>query len=290
MSLERVIEPRLRDIDGLPVRRVLPSPLLRMIGPFIFFDHFGPSPLAPGHGMQVRPHPHINLATVTYLFEGEITHRDSLGSEVAIEPGAINWMTAGRGIAHSERTRHELEQRGVTLHGLQLWVALPAAHEEVEPDFHHHDAATLPELQLPGVKLRVLAGAAYGLTSPVHIWSPLFYVDATLEAGATLNLPADSEHEQRAAYLVDGVVEHEGQRHDAGRMLVFAPGAATLRAEGPARLVVLGGAPLDGPRHIWWNFVSSSRERLDQAKLDWKEGRFAKVFHDERERIPLPED
>jgi redox-sensitive bicupin YhaK (pirin superfamily) len=290
MSLEHVIEPRMRDIDGLPVRRVLPYALLRMVGPFIFFDHFGPAKLAPGHGMQVRPHPHINLATVTYLFEGEIIHRDSLGSEVAIQPGAINWMTAGRGIAHSERTRHELEQAGVELHGLQLWVALPTAHEEVEPDFHHHDAAALPETQLPGVRLKLLAGSAYGLTSPVHTWSPLFYADATLAAGATLALPGDDEHAERAAYLVDGAVTHDGQRHEAGRMLVFGAGPAELRAEEPARLVVLGGAPLDGPRHIWWNFVSSSRERLEQAKADWKEGRFPKVVHDERERIPLPED
>ncbi len=295
MSVERVIEPRMRDIDGLPVRRVLPSPAHRMVGPFIFFDHFGPTKLSPGHGMQVRPHPHISLATVTYLFDGEIVHRDSLGSEVSILPGAINWMTAGRGISHSERTRHIMEDANVLLHGLQLWVALPTAHEEVAPDFHHHDAAALPEIRATDLTLRVLAGTAYGATSPVHTWSPLFYVDASLDADATLTLPSDSEYAERAAYLVEGVIEHDGERYEAGRMLVFGPGAVELRAIEPlpARLVVLGGAPLDGPRHIWWNFVSSSEARIEQAKRDWRDARqahFGTVIHDEREHIPLPED
>ena len=296
MGVERVIEPRMRDIDGLPVRRVLPSPLHRMVGPFVFFDHFGPTMVSAGHGMQVRPHPHIGLATVSYLFAGEIMHRDSLGSEIAILPGAVNWMTAGRGISHSERTRHDGQEANPFLHGLQLWVALPAEHEEVAPEFHHHDAATLPEIKLPteGLHLRVLAGTAYGVTSPVRVWSPLFYVDVKLHQLATFQLPSDSEYAERAAYIVDGMIEHDGERYEAGRMLVFGPGEIALHSIGPAgtRLVVLGGAPI-GPRHIWWNFVSSSQARIEQAKRDWRDERqahFGTVIHDEREHIPLPED
>jgi redox-sensitive bicupin YhaK (pirin superfamily) len=238
--------------------------------------------------MDVRSHPHIGLATVTYLFEGEILHRDSLGSHQPIRPGDINWMTAGRGIVHSERTPREHRQNGSRLHGLQLWIALPLAYEETVPSFHHHAAASLPERDHGGVQLRVLAGTAYEMTSPVEILSPLFYVDALMSAGSELALP--SGHEERAIYVVDGSLRCGAERADVGRMLVFAKEAqVVLRAERATRIVLLGGAPLDGERYIDWNFVSSSRERLEQAKRDWKEGRFPKVPGDDVEFIPLPE-
>ena len=286
--VETVIDGRPRDLGGFGVRRVLPSAERRMVGPFTFFDHMGPAEFGPGEGLDVRPHPHIGLATVTYLFEGEILHRDSLGSVQPIHPGDINWMTAGRGIAHSERTSPELRQRGSRLHGLQLWVALPRAFEEVEPSFHHHPAASLPERERDGVRLRVLAGSAYGMTSPVEILSPLFYADALLSEGSELELPGG--HEERAIYVVDGAVRHGAERAEVGRMVAFAPEAkVVLRAERATRIALLGGAPLDGERYIDWNFVSSSRDRLQQARRDWKEGRFPKVPGDEVEFIPLPE-
>src|SRR5262249_35626292 len=286
-AIEMVIEPRARRIDLFSVSRLLPAAARRLVGPFIFFDHIGPAELAPGQGMDVRPHPHINLATVTYVFAGEITHRDSLGSRQIISPGAINWMTAGRGIVHSERTPPELRKAGSRLHAIQLWVALPKEHEETEPEFHHHPAQSLPQLQKAGVQLRVLAGSAYGATSPVRTFSPLFYVEASMPAGSVLAIP--SEHRERAAYLIEGSVACGAERVEARRMVVFAPGARpVLRAQVPSRLVLLGGAPMDGPRHIWWNFVSSSKERIELAKREWKEGRFPKVPGDEREFIPLP--
>jgi len=286
--IELTIEARARKIDGFSVGRVLPSPARRLIGPFIFFDHIGPAELGPGHGMDVRPHPHINLATVTYVFEGQILHRDSLGSHQIIQPGAINWMTAGRGIVHSERTPPELRRTGSRLSGIQLWVALPKEHEETEPDFHHHPPDTLPELEEDGVGIRVLAGSAYGATSPVRTFSPLFYVEASLPAGGRLSLPP--EHEERASYILEGIVCCGAERAEARQMLVFSPGATpVLRAELASRVVLLGGARIDGPRHIWWNFVSSSKERIEQAKRDWREGRFPKVRGDEKEFIPLPE-
>lgn len=248
----------------------------------------GPVQFEPGAGMDVRPHPHIGLATVTYLFEGEIVHRDSLGSHLPIRAGEINWMTAGRGIAHSERTSPQLRRTGSRLHGLQLWVALPSASEEVEPEFRHHPANTIPELEQAGTRIRVLAGSAYGRTSPVHTFSPLFYVDVALQAGHELPLP--SEHEERAAYVIEGVIQCETERAEPGRMLVFAPGVdATLRATSDARLVLIGGAPIDGERHIFWNFVSSSKERIERAKRDWRDGRYPKVPGDETEFIPVPE-
>jgi len=288
-AVELTIEARARKIDGFSVGRVLPSAARRLIGPFIFFDHIGPAELEPGHGMDVRPHPHINLATVTYLFEGQVLHRDSLGSHQLIQPGAINWMTAGRGIAHSERTPPEVRRTGSGLYGIQLWVALPKAHEETEPAFHHHPPETLPQLEEDGVRLRVLAGSAYGATSPVRTFSPLFYVEASLPAGGLLPLPP--EHEERAVYVLEGIVCCGAARAEARQMLVFSKGAApVLRAELPSRVMLLGGAPMDGPRHVWWNFVSSSQERIEQAKRDWKEGRFPKVAGDEKEFIPLPED
>jgi len=285
-AIATVIDGRARDLGGFAVRRLLPAAGHRMVGPFIFFDHMGPAVFAPGQGIDVRPHPHIGLATVTYLFEGEIVHRDSLGSEQPIRPGDINWMVAGRGIVHSERTGPELRRAGSRLHGLQLWVALPDEHEEIAPGFVHHPARTLPELERDGVHLRILAGSAYGATSPVAVASPLCYVDAALPAGAELPLP--DEHEERAAYVVDGTVCCGNDRAGPGRMLVFKPGTATLRATTDARLVLVGGAPI-GPRHIYWNFVSSSRERLEEAKQAWREDRFPKVPGDAIERIPLPD-
>jgi redox-sensitive bicupin YhaK (pirin superfamily) len=283
-----LIDARPRDLGGFQVGRVLPSAARRLVGPFIFFDHMGPASLAPGQGLDVRPHPHIGLATVTYLFEGEIIHRDSLGSHQAIRPGDINWMTAGRGIVHSERTGSELRRIGSKTNGLQLWVALPLAHEEAEPEFHHHPADALPVLDRGEARIRVLAGTAYGEKSPVHTFSPLFYVDAAVPAGGELLVPAD--YPERAAYVVEGSVACGAERAEPGRMLVFTPGAEVqLRALSPARIALIGGSPLDGERFIDWNFVSSSRERIDQAKRDWKGGRFPKVPGDEVEFIPLPD-
>ena len=288
-AVETVIDARPRDLGGFVVGRVLPSTARRLVGPFIFFDHMGPAALAPGQAVDVRPHPHINLATVTYLFEGEIMHRDSLGSEQPIRPGAINWMTAGRGIVHSERTPPELRKSGSPLHGIQLWVALPKAHEETEPDFRHYPSADIPTLDRAGVALRVLAGSAYQRQSPVATLSPLFYVDAVMPEGTEVELPGD--HAERAAYVVEGAVHCDAVRAATGRMLVFKTGSKpVLRSETRARVVLLGGAPLDGPRHIWWNFVSSSRERIEEAKRAWREGRFPKVPGDEKEFIPLPEE
>jgi redox-sensitive bicupin YhaK (pirin superfamily) len=286
-EISSIIDAQPRNIDGFSVRRVLPSMVRRLVGPFIFFDHMGPAELAPGKGLDVRPHPHIGLATVTYLFEGEIVHRDSLGSHQPIRPGEINWMTAGRGIAHSERTSPELRLAGSKMNGLQLWVALPLAHEETDPAFHHHAANTLPVLERAGARIVVLAGSAYGERSPVHTLSPLFYVDVAMPAGCELELP--SEHEERAAYVIEGAIGCGAESAGPGRMLVFTPGAdARLRAHTDTRLVLVGGAPIDGERHIWWNFVSSSRERIERGKRDWKEGRFPKVPGDEVEFIPLP--
>jgi redox-sensitive bicupin YhaK (pirin superfamily) len=287
-ALETIIEPRSRDLGGLIVRRVLPSAARRMVGPFTFFDHMGPTVFGPGEGMDVRPHPHVCLATVTYLFEGEIDHRDSLGSYQTIRPGDINWMRAGQGIVHSERSPQGAREKESRLHGLQLWVALPSADEEVAPSFDHHPRATLPELTKGGLELRVLAGTAYGLTSPVEILSPLFYVDATLSPGGVLELP--TEHSERAAYVVEGTLRCDNETFEPGRMLVFAKGAnVVLGTEEPCRVVLLGGEPLDGPRYIDWNFVASTKERIERAKRDWKEGRFPKVPGDEVEFIPLPD-
>lgn len=286
--VETVIDARPRDLGGFAVRRVLPSRARRMVGPFIFFDQMGAAVFAPGSGIDVRPHPHIGLATVTYLFEGEILHRDSLGSQQPIRPGDINWMTAGRGIVHSERTPHDHRQQGSRLHGLQLWVALPLEHEEAEPSFRHYPASALPAREEGGVRLGVLAGSAYGMTSPVETLSPLFYVDAVMSAGSELALPGG--HEERAVYVVDGALHCGAERAEVGRMLVFRKEAkVVLRAERATRIVLLGGAPLDGDRYIDWNFVSSSKERLERAKRDWREGRFPEVPGDEGELIPLPE-
>jgi redox-sensitive bicupin YhaK (pirin superfamily) len=286
-DIDTIIVPRTRDIGGFEVGRVLPSARRRMVGPFVFFDHFGPAVLAPGRGMDVRPHPHIGLATVSYLFEGEILHRDSIGSVQPIRPGAVNWMTAGRGIVHSERTPPELRQAGSRLYGIQSWVALPQGHEEVAPSFLHVDAAALPVIEGDGKIVRVIAGTLYGARSPVPTLWPTFYADVTLAPAACLELP--TEHAERAAFLLEGVVSIGDETFEPGQLLVFAPSATpTIGAATPARLMLLGGAPMDGPRHIWWNFVASSPDRIEQAKADWKDGRFATV-PGESERIPLPE-
>jgi redox-sensitive bicupin YhaK (pirin superfamily) len=283
----RVVEGRPRDLGGFSVRRVLPAGGLQTVGPFIFFDHIGPAVFAPESGVDVRPHPHIGLATVTYLYAGEFMHRDSLGTAQLIRPGDVNWMVAGRGIAHSERTPPEVRLAGgASIHGIQTWIALPGPHEEAEPAFEHHPAKTLPEMRLPGALLRLIAGTAFGQQAPASVFSPMFYLDATLEAGATVGLPA--QYEERAVYVTEGEIEVEGSRYGPGQMAVFAAGAtAAVRATTPSRAMLLGGAPLDGPRYIWWNFVSSSRERIEQAKRDWQRGGFAPVPGDD-ERIPLP--
>jgi len=287
-AIDLVIAARPRDIGGFAVRRTLPAMQRRLVGPFVFWDHMGPMSLEPGHGMDVRPHPHIGLATVTYLFEGEIVHKDTLGSDLAIRPGAVNWMTAGRGIAHSERTGPEVRKRGSRVHGIQSWVALPVDREEMEPRFDHHPADTIPETSRDGVRLRVLAGAAYGLDAPARIASPTFYVEATMPAGARLVMPED--HEERAVYVVEGEVACDGDAIDEGAMGVFQPRVeAALQAQRPSRVMLLGGAPIGGSRHIWWNFVSSSKERIEQAKRDWTEGRFGKIPGDDVEFVPLPE-
>lgn len=287
-AVDLIITPRSRDLgERFMVRRILPYAKRRHVGPFVFFDHMGPAEFAPGQGLDVRPHPHIGLATVTYLFEGEIMHRDSLGVVQPIQPGDVNWMVAGRGIVHSERTRDELRRSGAPLHGIQSWLALPQAHEETAPDFRHHPAASLPEIELPGARMRLIAGAAFGAASPVQIFAPMFYLDAVLDDEAVLPLPED--YEERAIYVAIGMVVLDGEQYEAGSMLVLKPGSGPrITAQGPARLMLLGGAPLDGERHLWWNFVSSSKERIEQAKADWRAGRFAMVPGDP-EFIPLPE-
>jgi redox-sensitive bicupin YhaK (pirin superfamily) len=286
-ALEAVIEPRPRDIGGFEVRRVLPSAARQSVGPFVFFDQMGPADLAPGSGIDVRPHPHIGLATVTYLFAGTIVHRDSLESVQSIEAGAVNWMTAGRGIVHSERSDNELRKQQQKLYGIQIWVALPKQHEETDPDFTHYAAESLPLIEGEGKTVRVIAGSLFGKVSPVKTFSKLFYADTVCRPGTSLLL--DNEHEQRAIYLLEGTVEIAGQRFEPGRLLVFSSGdKVTVKAISAARLLLFGGEPLDGPRHLWWNFVSSSPERIEQAKADWKAGRFAPVPGDP-EFIPLPE-
>jgi redox-sensitive bicupin YhaK (pirin superfamily) len=287
-KVETVIVPRAHDVGGFEVFRALPAAEKQMVGPFIFFDQMGPGEFLTGRGLDVRPHPHIGLATVTYLFEGSIYHRDSLGTQLPIVPGDVNWMTAGRGIAHSERTDTALRGQVNRLFGIQSWAALPAAMEEVAPAFAHHAAAVLPVLEDGGVRLQLIAGDGWGLRSPVETFWPLFYADASLAAGAVLPLP--NQHEERGVYVVQGVVEVAGVRFEAGRMLLFRTGdslAVVAGAEG-ARLLLLGGAVMDGPRFIFWNFVSSSRERIEQAKADWKAKRFGTVAGDEMEFIPLP--
>lgn len=288
-GVEQVILPRAHDIGGFEVRRALPAAERQMVGPFVFFDQVGPGEFLTGRGLDVRPHPHIGLSTVTYLFEGAIHHRDSVGTDQSIEPGDVNWMTAGRGITHSERTALPSRVHANRLSGIQSWVALPKGREEDAPDFAHHGAAALPVIEDAGARLRLVAGEGWGLRSPVRTASALFYADVVLAAGAQVPMP--DAHEERGAYVVEGAVEVAGVRFEAGRMLLFRAGdAVSLRAgEAGARLLLLGGAVMDGPRFLFWNFVSSSRERIEQAKADWKAGRFGTVPGDEKEFIPLPQ-
>jgi redox-sensitive bicupin YhaK (pirin superfamily) len=286
-AISQVIVPRTVDLGDFAVRRALPSARTRMVGPFIFFDHFGPAEFHAGNGLDVRPHPHIGLATVTYLFDGEIMHRDSLGTAMAIRPGEVNWMTAGRGIVHSERTRPERRVDGEPIHGLQMWVALPATKEEMEAGFAHHATAEFPVIKENGKNVRVVVGSLYGASSPVPTVHETIFGDVHLKAGTSL--PLDADHEERAIYVIEGVVDIAGDKFEPGRLLVFKPGdAPTITAISNAHFVILGGAPMDGPRHIWWNFVSSRKERIEQAKADWKAGHFDKVPGDEIEFIPLP--
>ena len=285
--IELVIDPRRRDLGGFEVARLLPAAARRMVGPFIFLDRMGPAAFAAGlpRSTDVRPHPHIGLSTLTYLFEGEIMHRDSVGSEQAIVPGEVNWMVAGRGITHSERFERARREGG-RMDGLQAWVALPREDEETDPAFTHHALAELPEANDSGVRRRLVAGEAYGARSPVRTHSPLFYVDCLLDAGAREQLP--DAYAERAAYVIDGEIEAGAQRFAAGQLVVFRKGApAALEARTPARLMLLGGEPV-GKRHIDWNFVSSSRERIEQAKADWRAGRFKLPDRDHEEFIPLP--
>jgi redox-sensitive bicupin YhaK (pirin superfamily) len=285
-AVDVVVEASSKDLGGFRVRRALPSDRRRMVGPFVFLDHMGPALFPVGQGIDVRPHPHIGLATVTWLTDGSLYHRDSLGSRQPIAPGAVNWMTAGRGIVHSERTAPEERAAPHHIEGLQCWVALPFAHEETEPGFAHHDAAELPAVEDKGVSLRLIAGEVYGKRSPVRVFSEMFFADARLDPGAVLPLP--DQQVERAAYLLDGEMEIAGEVFGPHRLLVFRPGdRLALRATRPSRLVILGGEPLEGPRHVWWNFVSSSKDRIEAAKADWVAGRFARV-PGETEFIPLP--
>jgi redox-sensitive bicupin YhaK (pirin superfamily) len=287
VSAFSLLKPQTRDLGDFTVRRVLPGFPHRTVGPFIFFDHMGPVALPPGKGADVRPHPHIGLATVTYLFEGEIVHRDSLGSVQAIAPGDVNWMTAGRGIVHSERTAAEQRRKGPRLHGIQTWVALPRANELVEPGFHHHPQATLPRLSAGGAELRIVAGTAFGERSPVAVFSPTLYVAAELEAGAVLEL--DAEHEERGVYAVEGEISVAGAPLPPQHLAVLETRETVeVRATTRARAMLLGGAKLDGERFIWWNFVASSRERIEEAKRRWREQRFPRI-PGETEFIPLPD-
>lgn len=292
-AIETVIVPRSRDLGGFEVRRALPAPQRQMVGPFIFFDQFGPAEFLSGQGIDVRPHPHIGLATVTYLYSGRMHHRDSLGTDQWIEPGAVNWMVAGRGITHSERTDGEERDRAKTLFGIQTWVALPDGAEDVAASFQHAGAGELPELKGEGKTVRLILGRAWGERAPARVLSETFYADAILEPGAAIPLPDD--HEDRGAHVTQGSVEVAGQVFETGQMMVFRPGdRVSLRAGGRgARLMLLGGATL-GPRYIWWNFVASSKERIEAAKEawkagDWEHGRFRLPPGDDSEFIPAPE-
>ena len=284
VAIKSVLKPRAKDIGEFEVRRALPFIQQRSIGPWIFFDHFGPVDFAPGEGMNVRPHPHINLATVTYLFEGEIFHRDSLGNALPIRPGGINLMVAGKGITHSERTRDALRKTGYSMHGLQLWHALPEEHEETEPAFYHHPAEDIPSVEVNGVTVRVMMGSAYGVTSPVKTFSPNIYIEADMKAGESLDLP---DAEERGIYVVKGALDIHGESAPINAMSVLTDAAKTVTATKDTRFAMIGGAHL-GQRFLDWNFASSRKDRIEQAKADWREGRFPEVPGDNEERIPLP--
>jgi redox-sensitive bicupin YhaK (pirin superfamily) len=286
--IEMVIEARKKDLGGFEVGRVLPFVKRRMVGPFIFLDHMGPVDFQPGRGVDVRPHPHIGLSTVTYLFEGELTHKDSLGSDQDIRPGEVNWMTAGKGITHSERTELQVRETGARMHGMQAWVALPAEREEVDPGFWHHPGADLPSYQGEGLYARLIAGEAYGARARVETLSPLFYVHWEMEAGARAAPPGG--YSERALYVAKGSIEIGDRTIGAGQMAVLEKTAEpAVRALEASTVMLLGGEPL-GTRHIWWNFVSSSQDRIEQAKADWRAGRMKLPVGDDKEFIPLPED
>jgi redox-sensitive bicupin YhaK (pirin superfamily) len=286
-AIEQIIVPRARDLGGFEVRRALPSAGKQMIGPFIFFDQMGPAEFLIGNGIDVRPHPHIGLATVTYLFEGEVFHRDSLGTALAIKPGEVNLMTAGRGIVHSERETSEAKAHTRRLFGIQAWAALPKSHEETAPGFAHHGSDELPRIAAEGKRVRLVIGRAYGAQSPVQFPHESLFAEVVLAPGAVV--PLDPDYDERGVYVASGEIDVAGDRFEAGRLLVFKPGdRISILANTQSRLVLLGGEPMDGPRHIWWNFVSSSQERIDQAKQDWRAKRFGLVPGDEKEFIPLP--
>jgi hypothetical protein len=293
-SIDTVIIPRARDLGGFEVRRALPAPRRQMVGPFIFFDQMGPAEFLPTRGLDVRPHPHIGLATISYLYRGRMHHRDSLGTDKWIEPNAVNWMVAGQGITHSERTDDATQAEPMPFFGIQTWVALPKDQEDSAPDFIHAPADALPVLDGEGKQVRLILGNAWGERAPVRTPSEMFYADAVLQPGASLPLP--DEHEDRGVYVVEGAVEVAGTRYEAGQMMVFRPGdRVSLRAGGVgARLMLLGGATLEGSRYIWWNFVASSKERIEEAKEawrrgDWEHGRFQLPPGDDGEFIPLPD-
>ncbi len=294
-AIETTIVPRARDLGGFEVRRALPAPRRQMVGPFIFFDQMGPVEFITGEGIDVRPHPHIGLATVTYLFNGAFQHRDSLGTNQMIHPGEVNWMIAGRGITHSERT--SADTRATPKHdlfGIQTWVALPDSHEDIEPGFEHQGRDALPMIDEPGKQVRLILGTAYGARAPVSTFTEMFYADAVLDPGAALPLP--DGHEDRGLYVVSGAIELAGETFDAGQMMVFRPGdrLSFKAGEAGARVMLLGGETLGGPRHIWWNFVASSQEKIEAAKEawragDWADGRFQLPPDDADEFIPLPD-
>ena len=282
-----LVAPRVHDLGGFQVRRAVPSIQARSVGPFVFVDHMGPAVFEPGRGIDVRPHPHIGLATVTYLWAGTIRHRDTLGSVQDIRPGDVNWMTAGRGIAHSERTPVDVRGAQHPVHGMQTWVALPRSHEETTPAFYHHSAASLPVIERPGVTLRVIAGRAFGEESPVAVFADTFNVAVDMDADAEFEI--DARPVERALYLLEGEVQLDGADIPVQHLVVLDRGAShRLRARTPVKAMLLGGEPLDAPRHMWWNFVSSSKDRIEQAKQDWLDDRFGKI-EGETEFIPLPD-
>ncbi|RUV54190.1 MAG: pirin family protein [Mesorhizobium sp.] len=288
-QIELMVIPNAKDIGGFQVHRALPTARRRLVGPFIFFDRMGPAILRAGQALDVRPHPHIGLSTVTYLFDGKIRHRDSLGTEMVIQPGDVNLMTAGRGIVHSERTPQELRGAPMSVSGLQTWLALPDDKEEVDPIFENTAAMRLPEIDAEGVSGRIVIGAFSGLRSPVVTASDTLYADLSLAPGASVKIPADAE--ERAIYTLEGEVSISGDRFPAERLLVFRPGdEIVVSSEGGAHFMLFGGASLGSKRYIWWNFVSSSKERIEQAKEEWKTGRFDIVPGDEEEFIPLPDN
>lgn len=285
-SIELVIEPVTKDLGEFTVDRLLPDKRRQRVGPFIFFDHIGPADFAPGSGVNVRSHPHIGLATVTYLFDGEMLHRDSLGFVQVIRAGAVNWMTAGRGIAHSEKVTEEILASGQRLHGIQVWVALPIESEEIEPRFEHYASEDIPAVDLEGANARVVIGSAYGLTSPVQTESETLYVELQIDAGASVELPRT---EELAVFVIDGDIRIDGQAIPTGSLAVLVnDSTATLEATYRSHVMLCGGATLPGERILWWNFVSSSRERMQQAKADWRDGRFDQV-PGESDFIPLPD-